>query len=86
MTGLGAVDNPVAAGLATPLAPLSRVTTPVTATIGRLPATVQFAGLAPGFAGFYQVNIVVPQLAPGDYPLVITVGGIASNSGTISVR
>ena len=86
MTGLGPVDNPVPTGQAASTNPLSRVTSPVTATIGGQPATVLFAGLAPGFAGFYQVNLMVPQLQPGDYALQITVGGIASNTGTISVH
>jgi adhesin/invasin len=62
------------------------VTASVTATIGGTPATVQFAGLAPGYAGLYQVNVVVPQLAAGDYPLQLSVAGIASNSATVSVR
>jgi len=86
MTGLGPVDNPVPTGQPASANPLSRVTSPVTATIGGQPATVVFAGLAPGFAGFYQVNLRVPQLQPGDYALQITVGGIASNIGTISVH
>jgi len=86
MTGLGPVDNPVPTGQAASANPLSRITSPVTATIGGQPATVLFAGLAPGFAGFYQVNLMVPQLQPGDYALQITVGGIASNTGTISVN
>jgi len=86
MTGLGAVDNPVPTGLAASANPLSRVTSPVTATIGGQPVSVLFAGLAPGFAGFYQVNVTVPQLQPGDYALQITVAGVASNIGIITVR
>jgi uncharacterized protein (TIGR03437 family) len=86
MTGLGPVDNPVPTGQPTPATPLSHVTSPVTATIGGQPATVLFAGLAPGFAGVYQVNLTVPQLAAGDYPLQVTVAGVPSNIGTISVH
>jgi uncharacterized protein (TIGR03437 family) len=86
MTGLGAVDNPVAAGTAASASPLSRVTGNVTATIGGQAAPVQFAGLAPSFAGLYQVNMLVPALAAGDYALQVTVGGVAGNTGTVSVR
>ena len=86
MTGLGPVDNPVPTGQPTPAVPLSHVTSAVTAKIGGQPATVLFAGLAPGFAGVYQVNLTVPQLAAGDHPLQVTVGGVASNTGTISVH
>jgi uncharacterized protein (TIGR03437 family) len=34
----------------------------------------------------YQVNVVVPQLAAGDYAVQITVGGVASNTATVSVQ
>ena len=86
LTGLGAVDNPVASGVAAPSSPLSRATGVITATIGGQSAPIQFAGLAPGFVGLYQVNIVVPQLAAGSYPLQVAVAGAGSNLGTISVR
>ena len=64
----------------------SRVTGNVSATIGGQNATVEFAGLAPGYMGLYQVNLVVPQLARGDYPLSVTVGGAASNTAIVSVQ
>ncbi len=86
LTGLGQVDNIVPTGAATPATPLSQTTTPVTATIGAQKAQVTFAGLAPGFAGLYQVNLIVPTLAPGSYPLQITIGGFTSNTGLISIR
>jgi adhesin/invasin len=76
----------VATATPAPTVSLSVVTAAVTATVGGQPATVLFAGLAPGYAGLYQVNLMVPQLAPGDYPLQISAGGVASNTATISIR
>jgi uncharacterized protein (TIGR03437 family) len=86
LTGLGAVDNPVPTGMPAPSSPLSRTLANVTATIGGASADVQFSGLAPGYAGLYQVNIVVPQLPPGEYPLRVFAGGVGGNNGTISIR
>ncbi|HZT32458.1 MAG TPA: hypothetical protein VFA33_21390 [Bryobacteraceae bacterium] len=91
LTGLGPVDNPVPDGAAAPANPLSQTIAPVSAAIGGVPAQVVFSGLAPGFAGLYQVNLVVPQLAPGDYPLEVSTGGgsgkaVSSNAATVSVR
>jgi uncharacterized protein (TIGR03437 family) len=85
-TGLGVVDPPVATGAPASAVTLSKVTAEVTATVGGQPATVLFAGLAPGYAGLYQVNLTVPQLAPGDYQVQISAGGVASNTATVSVR
>ena len=57
------------------------------ASIGNLPATVSFAGLAPGFVGLVQMNIVVPTgLAPGTYPLSVTIDGQTSNAAPITVK
>jgi uncharacterized protein (TIGR03437 family) len=85
LTGQGAVDNPVTDGAPTPLAPLSTATAKATATIGPLDAPVQFLGLTPELAGLGQANIQVPALSTGDYPLVITVGGLVSASVVVSV-
>jgi uncharacterized protein (TIGR03437 family) len=86
LTGLGAVDHPVSSGAPASANPLSHVTASVSASIVGQTAQVLFAGLAPGFAGLYQVNILVPQVSAGQQPLQVSVGGVASNSGTISVR
>jgi uncharacterized protein (TIGR03437 family) len=85
-TGLGAVNPPVATGAAAGGNPPSSSTQGVTATIGGRAATVQFAGAAPGYAGLDQVNVIVPQMASGDYPVQIFVGSAASNTATISVH
>jgi len=86
LTGSGAVSPPVADGAAAPSDPLSKVTAAYSATIGSNSAEVSFAGLAPGFVGLLQMNIVVPTgLSQGNFPLVVTIGGETSNSATISV-
>jgi len=86
LTGSGPVSPAVASGARAPADPLSVVTSDKSAAIGSTAATVSFAGLAPGFVGLLQMNIVVPStLAAGDYPLTITIHGETSNSATISV-
>jgi len=87
-TGLGEVSPPVASGTPTPDSPLSTTVNPVTVTIGGVAASVEFAGLTPGFVSLYQVNAVVPQgVAPGnDIPVVISAAGLASPAVTIAVR
>jgi adhesin/invasin len=80
------VQPPVTTGALAPLNVLSFTTNTVTATIGGAPATVVFAGLAPGFAGLYQVNMLVPQLSPGRYPLQVSIGGTGSNTAYINIQ
>ncbi len=60
----------------------------VTATIGGKPATVQFAGGAPGLvAGVMQINVKVPDgLTAGAVEAIVSLGGASSPSGvTIAV-
>jgi uncharacterized protein (TIGR03437 family) len=67
---------------------LSQTQTTPTVTIGGVSAKVQFSGLTPGFAGLYQVNVQVPDgVSPGDaVPVVVTIGGVSSNTATIAVE
>jgi uncharacterized protein (TIGR03437 family) len=44
---------------------------------GSTPATLQYAGVAPGFVGLYQFNIQVPDVPAGDWPLNFSVNGTA---------
>lgn len=85
-TGTGRLDNAVATGGPAGSDPLSRPRGTVTATIGGQNAEIAFAGLTPGFVGLAQMNLKVPSLAPGDYPLVISVDGEKSNAATVTVK
>src|SRR5262249_55902593 len=79
-TGIGPLDNAVATGQPAPLSgPLSRASLPAAVTIGGQPASALFVGLTPGSISLAQANVVVPSLPPGDYPVMITIGGAASN-------
>lgn len=86
--GLGPVTNRPDSGAAAPSDPLATTTTAPTVTIGGVPGTVNFAGLAPGFVGLYQVNVQVPDGAPsGDaVQVAISIGGATSNTVTIAVQ
>ncbi len=86
--GLGAVDPAVPTGSVAPLSPLSNTRAGVRVRIGDQDAPVAFAGLTPGFAGLYQVNVVVPEgVAPGDrVPVLMEVAGQSSPLTTIAVR
>ena len=83
LTGLGAVNPAVATGAAPSI---SLVTESVAARIGNKDATIVFAGLAPGYAGLYQLNLIVPELPPGDYPLRVSAANVPSNTAVISIR
>jgi uncharacterized protein (TIGR03437 family) len=41
--------------------------------------------LTPYFVGLAQANLGVPQLAAGDYPVVITVNGVSSAPALLSI-
>ncbi len=85
-TGCGAT-NPVLTDGAAPSV-LSPVVAKAEAFVANLPATVQFAGAHPQFPGICPVNVVVPNQAfvSGQVPLLITVGGIASNSVSVWIQ
>ena len=87
-TGLGAVSNQPATGAAALSSPLSFTSTQPTVTIGGVSAQVTFSGLAPGFAGLYQVNALVPVgIAPGSATnLILSIGGVQSNTVTIATQ
>ena len=86
-TGLGPVTNQPPSGAVAPSGPFAETTTTPTVTIGGMPATVSYSGLAPGLVGVYQVNALVPAGAPsGDaVPVTVSFGDITSNTVTMAV-
>jgi uncharacterized protein (TIGR03437 family) len=53
----------------------------VSVTVGSAPAVVEFAGLVA--SGEFQINIVMPNLPAGEYPVVVQVAGQSSQSGVV---
>ena len=87
LTGSGPISQTIADGTPTPNSPLTTITATKSAKIGSADATVAFGGLTPGFVGLVQFNVMVPAgLAPGTYPLTITIDGQTSNPGNIVVK
>ena len=85
--GLGPVTNQPASGDPAPSSPLSWTTTKPVVTIGGQQADLSFWGLAPGFAGLYQINATVPAgLAPGNQPITVAIGGRTSKASGIWVQ
>jgi uncharacterized protein (TIGR03437 family) len=93
--GLGAVNPPINDGWnscdqSTCKPDLSNLTLRFTTVrptvkIGNVTApdsSIQFSGLAPQFAGLYQINLTIPSgITPGDnVPIILTMGGISSAS------
>jgi hypothetical protein len=57
------------------------------ATLGGVPAVVNYAGCAPGYVGLDQYNIVVPSTLPDGcfLPLQVTIGSTVSNVVSVAV-
>ncbi|MGB7762688.1 MAG: IPT/TIG domain-containing protein [Bryobacteraceae bacterium] len=72
-------------GTVTPATPAGQIvsgstqlTAPLQVWFGSSPAQLSYAGLAPGYVGLYQFNIVVPAVADSDLvPLTFSLGGVA---------
>jgi uncharacterized protein (TIGR03437 family) len=84
-TGLGALNPPAQTGQP---ASSGKAAVQPAVTVGGLAAALQYAGVAPGYVGLYQVNAVVPGGlgTSSAVPVVITQGGVASNAATIAVH
>ena len=63
------------------------VTEPYSVTINGVQAKVDYMGLVPtAVGGFYQADIVIPNVPAGAQKLVITINGQASNTTTINTK
>jgi uncharacterized protein (TIGR03437 family) len=60
----------------------------VQATIGGLVATVLYAGPQGVYPGVDQVNVVIPQslAGAGNVPVVVSIGGVTSNTVTVTIQ
>jgi len=83
-TGFGSTIPAAPLGIETPSSETYNTSTLPTIDIDKVPAKVLGAALAPGFAGLYQVAIVVPSsLGSGEWPIVATIGGVSSPNGMV---
>ncbi len=86
-TGLGALQQPIPTGTLPPSPPPQTVAQP-SVTIGGVPATVSYSGLAARLAGSYQVNVLVPAsgVPSGTAMVQMTASGVSSNQVVLYVR
>lgn len=71
--GFGPVTPSIAAGQIA--GALNAVTNPLKILFGQSEAVAGYKGLGPGFVGLYQFNVTVPNVADGDYPVTVDLGG-----------
>jgi uncharacterized protein (TIGR03437 family) len=78
-TGLGAVAKQ---------GQLSVTAAPVTALVNGQELPVEFAGLAPGYVGLYQVNVPIPVATPPGLGVSLTLkeGGQLSNTVAVALQ
>ena len=73
--GFGGVTPAIGAGQIVGVS--NQLAQPLTIQFGNVTATVQYDGLAPGFIGLYQFNVVVPNVSDSDaVPLTFNLGGV----------
>ena len=79
-TGFGPTNPPFATGVV--LSGSAPLTNAVTATVGNIPAPVDFSGIIA--AGLYQINIRVPASAgAGNLPLVLSIAGLQTQANVV---
>jgi minor extracellular serine protease Vpr len=85
--GLGPVTNQPASGDPAPGPPnLSNTMATPTVMISGQNATVLFSGLAPGYAGLYQINVTVPNVGSGVKQVTVAIGEVTSQPVNLAVQ
>ena len=87
--GLGPVTNTPASGAPAPggaSADLANTTTQPVVMIGGQQAQVGFSGLAPGYAGLYQIDATVPAGLTGNQQVTVSIGGQTSPAVVLPVK
>jgi uncharacterized protein (TIGR03437 family) len=86
-TGLGPVNPTLGTGVAASPGHLTYTANSVMVSFGNQAGTPIFAGLTPGFAGLYQINVQVPARTPaGNVAVVVTVGEVSSPPVLIAIK
>jgi len=87
---LGPTTAAIADGITAPLNMLVRTQRPVEVFVNGVSQTVQFAGLAPGYSGVYQINVDLnpetPVFSEGSNYIWLRVNGIESSQLAISLQ
>jgi uncharacterized protein (TIGR03437 family) len=73
--GFGPVTPSMAAGQL--VQQLNALALPLQMSVGGIPATLIYDGLAPGYTGLYQINLTIPSAPTGNAALTFTLGGRA---------
>ncbi len=86
-TGLGSTSPPPVDGQPAPADVLSPAVSPPVVTVGATQANVRFAGLAPLYAGLYQINFDVPSgTGAGNVTVKVTAASWTSNGVLLPTR
>jgi uncharacterized protein (TIGR03437 family) len=81
--GLGLLTSGTqpASGDPSPSSPLATTAINPTVTIGGQNAQVLYSGLAPGYVGLYQLNVIVPSgISTGLQPVSLSIGGVTGST------
>jgi uncharacterized protein (TIGR03437 family) len=85
-TGQGPVTPPVDDGVAAPSQPLSTTPNSPNVFLGDRQLAILYNGLAPGFAGVWQLDVAIPKDVPTGPSLVLSVmNGVTSNPVSVAV-